>query len=85
MLMKSLTVPHKNWKLISLRYFNPVGAHESGLIGDDPSAFPTNLIPVMQEVVIGKRPVLQVFGSDYPTHDGSGVRDFIHITDLGKI
>ena len=71
--------------MIALRYFNPVGAHESGLLGDDPSDFPTNLIPCVQEAIIGKRPIFKVFGNDYETPDGSGVRDFIHITDLGKL
>jgi UDP-glucose 4-epimerase len=67
-----------------LRYFNPVGAHPSGLIGEDPSGVPANLMPYLCQVAEGKRPHLNVFGDDYPTHDGSGVRDFIHIMDLAE-
>ena len=65
-----------------LRYFNPVGAHESGLIGEDPNGIPNNLLPYISQVAIGKLPQLSVFGSDYPTHDGTGVRDYIHVVDL---
>lgn len=67
-----------------LRYFNPVGAHESGLIGEDPVGIPNNLMPYVCQVAVGKRDHLSVFGNDYPTHDGTGVRDFIHVVDLAK-
>ena len=67
---------------IILRYFNPVGAHESGLIGEDPNGIPNNLLPYISQVAIGKLPQLSVFGSDYDTHDGTGVRDYIHVVDL---
>ena len=67
-----------------LRYFNPVGAHPSGLIGEDPKGIPNNLMPFIQQVAVGKRPHLSIFGSDYPTHDGTGVRDYIHVVDLAK-
>ncbi len=65
-----------------LRYFNPIGAHESGLIGEDPKGIPNNLLPYVTQVAIGKRAYLNVFGNDYPTHDGTGVRDYIHVVDL---
>ena len=67
-----------------LRYFNPVGAHPSGQIGEDPKGIPNNLMPFIQQVAVGKRPALSIFGSDYPTHDGTGVRDYIHVVDLAK-
>ncbi len=73
-----------SWSAISLRYFNPVGAHESGLIGEDPSGIPNNLTPYITQVAIGKREMLQVWGDDWPTHDGTGVRDYIHVVDLAK-
>lgn len=69
---------------IVLRYFNPVGAHESGLIGEDPKGIPNNLMPFVSQVVVGLRPKLSVFGNDYPTVDGTGVRDYIHVVDLAK-
>jgi UDP-glucose 4-epimerase len=72
------------WNVCLLRYFNPVGAHPSGLIGEDPKGIPNNLMPFIQQVAVGKRPHLAVFGSDYPTHDGTGVRDYIHVVDLAK-
>ena len=72
------------WNVILLRYFNPVGAHKSGRIGEDPKGIPNNLMPYIQQVAVGKRPQLSVFGSDYPTHDGTGVRDYIHVVDLAK-
>lgn len=68
--------------IVILRYFNPVGAHESGLIGEDPSGRPNNLMPFVAQVAAGKRPRLQVFGNDYPTSDGTGKRDYIHVDDL---
>lgn len=84
MLIKSLAKVHKNWRVISLRYFNPAGCHPSGKIGDWPSNYPGNLFPVIQECIIGKRPMLKVYGNDYNTIDGSGVRDYIHIVDLAQ-
>ncbi|XP_066905815.1 UDP-glucose 4-epimerase-like [Halyomorpha halys] len=72
----------KDWKVISLRYFNPVGAHESGRIGEDPNGIPNNLMPFISQVAVGKREELKVFGKDYDTKDGTGVRDYIHIQDL---
>lgn len=74
----------KNWRIILLRYFNPVGAHESGTIGEDPSGIPNNLMPYISQVAVGKRPHLNVFGNDYQTPDGTGVRDYIHVVDLAK-
>jgi len=67
-----------------LRYFNPVGAHESGLIGEDPNGIPNNLMPFISQVAVGKREFLSVFGGDYDTHDGTGVRDYIHVVDLAE-
>ena len=73
-----------DWRIARLRYFNPVGAHESGLIGEDPSGTPNNLMPFITQVAIGKRDKLSVFGNDYSTPDGSGVRDYIHVVDLAR-
>ena len=70
------------WRIALLRYFNPVGAHESGLIGEDPSGIPNNLMPFIAQVAVGKREKLQIFGNDYPTPDGTGKRDYIHVDDL---
>ncbi|XP_031093489.1 UDP-glucose 4-epimerase GEPI48-like [Ipomoea triloba] len=70
------------WKIILLRYFNPVGAHPSGYIGEDPRGIPNNLMPFVQQVAVGRRPALTVFGNDYLTKDGTGVRDYIHVVDL---
>lgn len=72
------------WKIALLRYFNPVGAHESGLIGEDPAGVPNNLMPYVAQVAVGRREALNVFGSDYPTPDGTGVRDYIHVVDLAR-
>ncbi len=72
----------ESWNISLLRYFNPVGAHESGRIGEDPNGIPTNLFPFISQVAVGKLPKLRVFGGDYPTVDGSGVRDYIHVVDL---
>ena len=72
------------WKIALLRYFNPIGAHVSGLIGEDPNGIPNNLMPYVTQVAIGKLPQLSVFGDDYPTPDGTGVRDYIHVVDLVK-
>lgn len=71
-----------SWSIALLRYFNPVGAHESGLIGEDPNGVPNNLMPYIAQVAVGKREFLNIFGDDYPTHDGTGVRDYIHVVDL---
>ena len=73
-----------SWRIALLRYFNPVGAHESGLIGEDPHGIPNNLMPFIAKVADGNLPELSVFGSDYPTHDGTGVRDYIHVVDLAR-
>ncbi len=73
-----------NWRIARLRYFNPVGAHASGLIGEDPNGIPNNLMPFISQVAIGRRERLAVFGDDYPTPDGSGVRDYIHVVDLAR-
>lgn len=75
---------HKEANVAILRYFNPIGAHASGLIGEDPQGIPNNLMPYITQVAVGKRPCLNVFGSDYKTHDGTGVRDYIHVVDLAK-
>ena len=72
------------WRIASLRYFNPVGAHPSGQIGEDPLGIPNNLFPFMTQVAVGRRDLLKVFGSDWPTHDGTGVRDYIHVMDLAE-
>ena len=72
------------WRIALLRYFNPVGAHESCLIGEDPHGVPNNLMPYIAKVAVGKLAELSVFGSDYPTHDGTGVRDYIHVVDLAR-
>ncbi|XP_063226800.1 UDP-glucose 4-epimerase isoform X2 [Bacillus rossius redtenbacheri] len=81
-ILKDLVTSDKEWRAVSLRYFNPVGAHESGLIGEDPQGVPSNLMPYIAQVAVGRRPRLQVFGDDYDTPDGTGVRDYIHIQDL---
>ena len=73
-----------SWNIALLRYFNPVGAHRSGRIGEDPNGIPSNLFPYITQVAVGKLPELQVFGGDYPTVDGTGVRDFIHVVDLAR-
>ncbi len=81
-ILRDMTVSDPSWRIALLRYFNPVGAHESGLIGEDPSGIPNNLMPYVSQVAVGLRKELSVFGSDYPTHDGTGVRDYIHVVDL---
>lgn len=81
-ILKDLAAADSSWNIISLRYFNPVGAHPSGLIGEDPSGIPNNLVPYITRVAIGKLEKLSVYGNDYPTKDGTGVRDFIHVQDL---
>ncbi|SHJ49896.1 UDP-glucose 4-epimerase GalE [Parasporobacterium paucivorans] len=74
----------KQWNIILLRYFNPIGAHESGRIGEDPNGIPNNLLPYVAKVAVGKLPVVNVFGNDYDTKDGTGVRDYIHVVDLAR-
>lgn len=81
-IMESLAETDKDWSICILRYFNPVGAHGSGLIGEDPNGTPANLMPYISQVAVGKREVLRVFGNDYPTRDGTGARDYIHVDDL---
>lgn len=83
-MLKDLYAADKSFNIAILRYFNPVGAHESGLIGEDPKGIPNNLCPYITQVAVGKREYLGVFGNDYATHDGTGVRDFIHVVDLAK-
>lgn len=81
-ILKDLCLSDKTWSVISLRYFNPVGAHPSGQIGEDPNGIPNNLMPFIAQVSVGKRELLYVYGKDYNTPDGTGVRDYIHIMDL---
>ncbi len=81
-MLRDLGRSDPTWRLGILRYFNPVGAHPSGLIGEDPQGTPNNLMPFVAQVAVGKRPFLSVFGADYPTVDGTGVRDYIHVVDL---
>ncbi len=81
---RDLAVADPGWQIILLRYFNPVGAHPSGLIGEDPVGTPNNLMPFIMQVAVGKRPHLNIFGNDWPTPDGTGVRDYIHVIDLAK-
>lgn len=81
-MLTDVTKADKEWKIVLLRYFNPVGAHESGLIGEDPKGIPNNLTPYIAKVAIGELPQVGVFGNDYPTPDGTGVRDYIHVVDL---
>lgn len=82
--LEDLAVADPEWKIVCLRYFNPVGAHSSGMIGEDPKGIPNNLMPYISQVAVGKRKKLSIFGDDYPTVDGTGVRDYIHVTDLAK-
>lgn len=81
-ILADLAVANPAWSIGVLRYFNPVGAHPSGRIGEDPKGIPNNLMPFVTQVAVGKRPMLSVFGGDYPTPDGTGVRDYIHVVDL---
>ena len=83
-ILKDLFVSDNEWSISVLRYFNPIGAHKSGLIGEDPKGIPNNLLPYITQVASGKREYLSVFGNDYNTHDGTGVRDYIHVVDLAK-
>ena len=81
-IFRDICAAQKGWNVILLRYFNPVGAHESGRIGEDPTGVPNNLLPFVSQVAVGLRPQLKVFGNDYPTPDGTGLRDYIHVVDL---
>jgi len=83
-ILQDLCVPDPAWRVILLRYFNPIGAHESGLIGENPKGIPNNLLPYISQVAVGKLKCLGVFGSDYDTPDGTGVRDYIHVVDLAE-
>jgi UDP-glucose 4-epimerase len=83
-ILRDLEQSDPRWKIALLRYFNPVGAHESGLIGEDPRGVPNNLMPYISQVAVGQRPHLQIFGNDYATPDGTGVRDYIHVVDLAE-
>ncbi|RQP42294.1 UDP-glucose 4-epimerase GalE [Burkholderia ubonensis] len=82
--LRDLELSDPSWRIATLRYFNPVGAHASGLIGEDPAGIPNNLMPYVAQVAVGKLAKLRVFGSDYPTPDGTGVRDYIHVVDLAQ-
>lgn len=83
-ILEDVYVSDNEWSVILLRYFNPIGAHESGLIGESPNGIPNNLMPYINQVALGKLDHLRVFGNDYPTPDGTGVRDYIHVVDLAK-
>ncbi|MDH5373539.1 MAG: UDP-glucose 4-epimerase GalE, partial [Acidimicrobiia bacterium] len=83
-LLEDLYASDSRWSIVSLRYFNPVGAHVSGLIGEDPQGTPANLIPFIAQVAVGRRDNLSVFGNDYPTPDGTAIRDYLHVTDLAE-
>jgi UDP-glucose 4-epimerase len=83
-LLSDFCISRPDWSVISLRYFNPAGAHPSGLLGEDPNGTPNNLIPYISRVASGKYPILQIFGGDYPTPDGTAVRDYIHVMDLAE-
>lgn len=83
-ILQDLQNADQDWNVALLRYFNPIGAHPSGLIGEDPNGIPNNLLPYISQVAVGKLDKLQVFGDDYPTPDGTGVRDYIHVVDLAR-
>lgn len=83
-MLRDIAKSDAEWSISLLRYFNPVGAHESGLIGEDPRGIPNNLMPYIAQVAGGRRPYLNIFGGDYPTPDGTGVRDYIHVVDLAR-
>jgi UDP-glucose 4-epimerase len=81
-MLTDLAASDDRWQLLSLRYFNPVGAHASGRLGEDPDGIPNNLMPYVMQVAVGRHPMIRVFGDDYPTPDGTGVRDYLHVVDL---
>ena len=83
-MLADLHTADNEWNVILLRYFNPIGAHISGMIGENPKGIPNNLVPYITQVAVGKLEKLGVFGNDYDTHDGTGVRDYIHVVDLAK-
>ncbi|HVN71822.1 MAG TPA: UDP-glucose 4-epimerase GalE, partial [Desulfomonilia bacterium] len=83
-ILKDISLSDTSWNIALLRYFNPIGAHASGRIGEDPQGIPNNLVPYIAQVAIGRLPELRVFGNDYPTSDGTGVRDYIHVVDLAQ-
>lgn len=83
-ILRDVYVSDSSWSISLLRYFNPIGAHESGRMGEDPNGIPNNLMPYITQVAVGKRDKLSVFGDDYDTHDGTGVRDYIHVVDLAR-
>ena len=83
-ILTDLYTADPEWNVVLLRYFNPIGAHPSGLIGEDPKGIPNNLVPYVAQVAVGRREAVQVYGNDYPTPDGTGVRDYIHVVDLAR-
>ena len=83
-ILKDIYNSDNSWNVVILRYFNPIGAHESGLIGEESNGVPNNLMPYITQVAAGKRKYLYIYGNNYPTHDGTGVRDYIHVVDLAK-
>lgn len=83
-ILQDIYIGDPSWRMVILRYFNPVGAHESGLMGEDPQGIPNNLMPYITQVAVGRRKRINVFGDDYPTSDGTGVRDYIHVMDLAE-
>lgn len=83
-ILRDFVISDANWRIAILRYFNPVGAHDSGMIGEDPNGIPNNLMPFVSQVAVGRLQQLSVFGNDYPTPDGTGVRDYIHVVDLAQ-
>ena len=83
-ILTDLHTADEQWNVTLLRYFNPIGAHESGLIGENPKGIPNNLLPYVTQVAVGKLKELSIFGNDYDTHDGTGVRDYIHVVDLAN-
>jgi UDP-glucose 4-epimerase len=83
-ILRDMVVANPDWSVVLLRYFNPVGAHVSGLIGEDPQGIPNNLLPFVAQVAVGRLPELAVFGDDYDTADGTGVRDYLHVVDLAR-
>ena len=84
MILKDVNISNPEFNVVILRYFNPIGAHKSGLIGEKPNGIPNNLMPYIVRVATGELEILSIFGNDYPTHDGTGVRDYIHVVDLAK-